>query len=85
MINTQNKWKTTTLYDTSYIQGETTQREPTQPNEYSIQNHPVRKHDRRETTRIPNPWIYILDELFVKFLLNTLMRKEDLQNLLSYK
>ena len=29
-INTQNKWKTTSLYYTLYIQDETTQREPTQ-------------------------------------------------------
>ena len=85
MINTQNKWKTTSLYYTLYILGETTQREPIQLNEHSVQNHPVRKHDRRETTWIPNPWIYILNELFVKFLLNTLMRKEDMQHPLSYK
>ena len=30
IINTQNKWKTTSLYHTLYIQGETTQSEPTQ-------------------------------------------------------
>ena len=30
IINTQNKWKTTSLYYTLYIQGETIQREPTQ-------------------------------------------------------
>ena len=55
IINTQNKWKTTSLNYTCtlYIQGETTQGEPTRAKEHSGQSHPVRKHDRRETTRIP--------------------------------
>ena len=30
IINTQNKWKTTSLYYILYIQGKTTQRKPTQ-------------------------------------------------------
>ena len=50
-INTQNKWKTTSLYYTLYIQDETTQREPTQSERvfgskplsaktWLVQNHP---------------------------------------------
>ena len=51
MINTQNNWKSISLYYTLYIQGETTQQEPTQRERvfskkppraktWLVQNHP---------------------------------------------
>ena len=43
LINTQNKWKTTSLYYTLYIQGETTQHEPTQHEQVFSTKPPIAK------------------------------------------
>ena len=71
-------WRTNILsnlhvYDAS--RAKTPKANPLSANEYSGQNHPGRKHDRPETTRIqqyntfgtmggPHPLYYVLKDLF---------------------